>query len=119
MGYTRLVVGIAALGIAVLDSGFPLGAAVHAHTAGAIGTMILAEMTRATRGHTGRTLTADWATTLIFTLVVLAAVVRIAAAMTDGIHMDLILGSAALWIGAFGLFTLRYAPLLIRARGNP
>ncbi len=119
VGYAWLVVGAAALGVAVLDSRFPLGAAVHALTAGAIGTMVLAVMTRATRGHSGRALTADWATTLIYTLVVLAAAVRIGAAMTDSIRLDLVLGSAALWIGAFGLFTLRYAPLLLRARSTP
>lgn len=118
VGYAWLVVGLAVLGIAVLDSHFPLSAALHALTTGAIGTMILAVMTRATRGHTGRALTADWATTLIYALVVLAAAVRIAAAMTDSIRMDLILGSAALWIGAFSLFTAHYAPLLLRVRSS-
>jgi uncharacterized protein involved in response to NO len=80
--------------------------------------MVLAVMTRATLGHTGRKLTADRATALIYVLVVLAAGVRIAAEMADRARADLILGSALLWIGAFGLFILRYAPLLVRSRNG-
>ncbi len=117
IGYAWLVVGVGALGAANLEPGFPLSAAIHALTAGAIGTMILAVMTRATRGHTGHELSADGATTLIYALVILAATVRIGAALVPWAQPDLLIGAAALWIGAFGLFTLRYAPLLLRARG--
>jgi uncharacterized protein involved in response to NO len=118
VGYAWLVVGVAALGVSVLDTRLPLGAAMHALTAGAIGTMVLAVMTRATLGHTGRKLTADRATALIYVLVVLAAGVRIAAEMADRARADLILGAALLWIGAFGLFILRYAPLVVRSQNS-
>ncbi|MGH8293931.1 MAG: NnrS family protein [Steroidobacteraceae bacterium] len=116
VGYAWLVAGIGALGAAVLDPGFPLSAAIHALTAGAIGTMILAVMTRVTRGHTGHELSADGATTLMYVLVTLAAAVRIAAALAQKGRPDLLIGAAALWIAAFGLFALRYAPLLVRPR---
>lgn len=115
IGYGWLVLGVAALGVATLDTTFPLSAAIHALTAGAIGTMILAVMTRVTRGHTGRELTADIATNVIYGLVILAAAVRVAAAL-DGDARALLLGSAALWISAFGLFVVRYAPLVLRPR---
>ena len=114
-GYGWLVLGVAALGVATLDTTFPLSAAIHALTAGAIGTMILAVMTRVARGHTGRELTADIATSVIYGLVILAAAVRVAAAL-DGNARALLLGSAALWISAFGLFVVRYAPLALRPR---
>lgn len=116
IGYGWLVLGVAALGVATLDTAFPLSAAIHALTAGAIGTMILAVMTRVTRGHTGRELSADITTSMIYGLVALAAAVRIAAALAVEARSDLLLGSAALWIGAFGLFTVRYAPLALRPR---
>ena len=116
IGYAWLVVGVAALGWASLSAGFPLGAAIHALTAGAIGTMILAVMTRVSRGHTGHALSADGATILIYLLVILAAAVRIAAALSIAAREALLIAAAALWIGAFGLFALRYAPLLLRAR---
>lgn len=96
--------------------GFPLSAAIHALTVGAIGTMILAVMTRATRGHTGRELHADGATTLIYALMILSAAVRIGAALAEEARADLLLVAAGLWVGAFGLFALRYAPLMLRPR---
>ena len=80
VGYAWLVLGSALLGLSMLDADVPRSAAIHALTAGAIGTMILAVMTRATRGHTGRELSADRVTSLIFVLVTLAAITRVAAA---------------------------------------
>ena len=56
VGYGWLVLGVALLGLAVIDAHLPQSAAIHALTAGAIGTMTLAVMTRATLGHTGRAL---------------------------------------------------------------
>ncbi len=110
--------GVAALGIATLTPTFPLAAAIHALTAGAIGTMILAVMTRVSRGHTGRALTADRATAVMYLLVVLAATARIAAALLGRAEEDLLIVAALLWIGAFGLFVLRDAPFLVRPRRN-
>ena len=119
VGYAWLVVGIAALGVATWDPTFPLSAAIHALTVGAIGTMILAVMTRATRGHTGRELAADGPTALIYVFVVLAAGARIVAAFAAHAQVDWLLAAGALWICAFGLFASCYAPLLLRARRSP
>lgn len=116
VGYAWLVIGVGALGLSLLHPAFALSAAIHALTAGAIGTMILAVMTRATRGHTGQDLRADGATTLIYSLVILAAAVRIGAALADQARADLLVIAAGLWIGAFALFALRYAPLILRTR---
>ena len=116
IGYAWLVLGVAALGVAALEPAFPLPAAIHALTAGAIGTMILGVMTRVSRGHTGRALAADRSTVSIYVLVVLAAGLRIAAALPSAAAGDLLQAAAALWIGAFGLFAVRYAPLLLRPR---
>ena len=116
VGYGWLVIGVAALGLATLDPAFPLSAAIHALTAGAIGTMILAVMTRVTRGHTGCELSADPTTSVIYVAVILAAAVRVAAAFAADARSILLVISAGLWIGAFGLFVLRYGPLLVRPR---
>ncbi len=116
VGYLWLVAGVAALGVAILDPGFPLDAAIHSLTAGAIGTMILAVMTRVSRGHTGRALSADGATILIYVMVILAAAARITAALVPVVWEEFLLGAAALWIGAFGLFAVRYGPFLLRRR---
>ena len=118
VGYVWLVIGVGALGLSLLDPAFPVSAAIHALTAGAVGTMILAVMTRATRGHTGHELRADGATKLIYALVTLAAAVRVSAALVERARADLLVVAAVLWVGAFGLFALCYAPLMLRPRST-
>jgi uncharacterized protein involved in response to NO len=116
VGYAWLVLGVALLGLAVLGADVPFSAAIHALTAGAIGTMILAVMTRATRGHSGRDLSADRVTVLIYGLVSLAAITRIAAAFGVAWTMPLLIISGCLWISAFAGFVLAYGPMLILPR---
>jgi uncharacterized protein involved in response to NO len=113
VGYAWLAFGSALLGLSMLGWWVPQRAAIHALTAGTIGTMVLAVMTRATRGHTGRALSADRVTTAIYMLVTGGAVVRIAAPFSDTWTMLLLLASASLWIAAFGLFALAYGPMLL------
>jgi len=116
IGYAWLVLGAGLLGVSVLGAGPTQSAAIHALTAGAIGTMTLAVMTRATLGHTGRDLTADRVTSVIFLLVTLAASARVVAAASGSWVMLLLETSAVGWIGAFALFVLHYGPLLFRPR---
>jgi uncharacterized protein involved in response to NO len=116
VGYAWLVAGVALLGLALLWSEVPLAAALHALTAGAIGTMILAVMTRATLGHTGRGLHADAATLAIYALISLAAMLRIAASWPLAFMSDLLMASAVCWTGAFLLFVFRYGPMLLARR---
>jgi uncharacterized protein involved in response to NO len=75
-------------------------------------------MTRATRGHTGRDLSADRATSLIYLLVTLAAITRVAATFYADWTMPLLIASACFWIAAFGGFVLSYGPMLIGARNT-
>jgi uncharacterized protein involved in response to NO len=110
------VLGSALLGLSMLDADVSRSAAIHALTAGAIGTMVLAVMTRATRGHTGHELSADGATSLIFVLVSLAAIARIAAAVWVAWVMPLIGVSAVFWTAAFLLFVTAYGPMLLLPR---
>ena len=59
VGYAWVPIGLALLGVSILSPAVPASAAIHALTAGAMATMILAVMTRATLGHTGRDLKAN------------------------------------------------------------
>jgi uncharacterized protein involved in response to NO len=117
IGYAWLVVGVGLLGLTTLDVAVPLSAAIHALTSGAIGTMILAVMTRTTLGHTGRALSANRVTSLIYILVGLAAVIRVAAAFGADWTMPLLIASACFWIAGFGLFLLSYGRFLLTPRG--
>lgn len=116
VGYLWLVAGTALLGLSLLTDAVPYPAAVHALTAGAMGTMILAVMTRATLGHTGRVLRADVATMVIYALVSIAAVLRVVAAWVMQGQMDLLEVAVVAWVGAFGLFAAEYGPMLLAPR---
>ncbi|MEO3427364.1 NnrS family protein [Pelagibius sp. CAU 1746] len=91
-------------------------AGLHALTAGAIGSMTLAVMTRASLGHSGRALTADGWTTLIYLMITAAAALRVAASLAPEAYTPLLHASGALWTAAFALFVLRYAPLYLSGR---
>ena len=113
VGYAWLVLGSALLGLATLGLYVPQSAGIHALTAGAIGTMVLAVMTRVARGHTGRELSADRETAVIYILVNMAALARVAAAIGATWTTPLLVASAGLWVGAFVLFVTFYAPMLL------
>jgi len=117
-GYAFVPLGFVLAGLAALLPALPPMAAVHAWTVGAIGTMTLTVMTRATLGHSGRALVAGWVETVFLTALPLAALARIASTFA-GSPVWLLHLSATLWILAFGLFALRYAPVMFARRPKP
>lgn len=111
--YLLVVLGLAAIGLAgfgVLST----AAALHLLAVGGMGGEMLAVMTRATRGHTGRALTASWMTVLSYLALVAAALLRPAAEFGD--YGVLVAAAGGAWMLAFGLFTLEHAPWLIGKR---
>ncbi len=116
VGYAWVAIGAGLLGGSLLTATIPEPAATHALTAGAIGTMVLAVMTRVVRGHTGRPLEADHVTTLIYATATLAGVTRVAAAFADISSMALLGISALLWVTSFLLFVWKYWPMLVLVR---
>ena len=84
-------------------------AGIHAWTGGAIGTMTLAVMSRATLGHTGRRLEASAATHLIYASVIVAALARVCAALEVD-HTGTLLSVAGIaWAAAFLGFAAAYS----------
>ena len=115
LGYFWCALGLVLLGASILaPAQVPVTAAVHALTAGAIGVMTLAMMTRTSRSHTGRERRADEITLVIYALVNAAAVMRVLAPFLIPIHLELLGLSAACWSLAFALFALGYGPMLAR-----
>ena len=113
LGYAFVPIGFALLGASILNPAYiPVSAGIHAWTAGAIGLMTLAVMTRASLGHTGQPLAATNGTQAIYLLALCAVTLRILAAF-NGSMMLMGLASVA-WIAAFGGFVLLYGPLLVR-----
>jgi uncharacterized protein involved in response to NO len=116
IGYLWVPVGLALLGASILDPTLPRSAAIHALTAGAMATMILAVMTRATLGHTGRALVASRPTILLYSLVTIGAVLRVAAPLGMVEYTTGMETAGVAWAGAFILFLAFYGPILFRPR---
>ena len=117
LGYAWLPLGLLLLGLAALvPEAVPQSSGLHALTAGAVGLMTLAIMTRATLGHTGRPLTAGTATRTIYALVLAGAALRVAAPWLPLDQMAVMMLSGLLWSGGFLGFVLVYGPMLLRRR---
>lgn len=118
VGYAWIPAGLMLLALSQFGAPVPQSAAVHAITAGAMATMILAVMTRATLGHTGRTLTANAPTVVIYGLVTAGAVLRVTAPLGYPDYTFGMRASAFLWSAALLLFLLAYGPILWRPRAG-
>jgi uncharacterized protein involved in response to NO len=75
-------------------------------------------MTRATLGHTGRALTADVPTLLLFAALTLAVACRLVAPLLPTLYLPLMGAAALAWALAFAGFALFYAPVLLAPRSE-
>ena len=120
IGYGFLPLGALAMGATAIwpeSVGARIGpaAAQHLWMAGAVGVMVLAVMSRATLGHTGRPLTATAGTTVLYICGIAAALAR---ALADWLPVPpdlLYMVTAAGWIAAFGGYAILYGPALCQA----
>jgi len=115
IAYAFVPLGYIAIACSALGHLNPFSA-LHIMTVGVIGCMMLAVMTRATRGHTGRPLTATLTTQIAYLCIILAALTRPFAEMMPNFFHTFLAGSALLWMLAFGLYVLEYGPMLSRKR---
>ena len=117
LGYAWLGVSLMLLGAAVCAPELvPRSAGIHALTSGAVGVMTLAVMTRATRGHAGRPLAADGATTAIYLAINLAALLRVASPFAGEAQAIVLSLSGLVWSVAFAGFAIAYGGMLILPR---
>ncbi len=119
LGYAWVPVGLSLKALWLLG-GFHFAAAwLHAVTLGAFGTMILAVMSRAALGHTGREVVAAPATEAAYLLLAVAVLARVAVpALPNGLYGPALVVAGLGWVGAFALFTWIYAPILAQARAD-
>ena len=122
LAYVWLPIGLALKALALLSGAAPAAFWLHALTIGAAATMILAVMSRASLGHTGRPLVLDPVIALAYLLLTAAALVRVFGLTVFRIaYPEVILVAAFLWTAAFVLFAWIYTPMLLapRADGKP
>ncbi len=118
--YFFVGVGFLLAGMAELSHGrVASSAGIHAWTTGAVGTMTLAVMTRASLGHSGRPLTAGPTTVIIYAAVVAAAILRIASALAPELTLLLLPAAGVAWIVAFLVFVAAYGPMLAKRHAVP
>lgn len=117
LGYGWVIAALLLKGMWLLGD-VAIGAAwQHALNVGAFATMILAVMSRASLGHTGRPLVASGATVMGYAALTAATIARISVPLLPGAWQSNGLALAgSLWILAFGLFVAVYAPILIGPR---
>ncbi|MEO8758791.1 MAG: NnrS family protein [Devosia sp.] len=112
VGYAFVPLGLLGIGLAAVGL-VSAPSALHVLTVGAIGLMTMAVMSRASRGHTGRALTASLATTVSYALLFLSAILRpLAELFPDAYHIFLDL-SGGFWILSFGIFVVEHGPMLV------
>ncbi len=122
LAYAFIPLGFIALALHSANLITNLSAALHCFTAGAMGGMILAMISRVTLGHTGRPLQPPALIALAYLFVLAGALVRVilpnvipeAAAWGIGI-------AGTLWVLGYGIYFYYYAPMLVttRADGRP
>ena len=115
--YAWLVISLVLIAASALSSWVPASLANHALGTGTVGLMILAVMTRASLGHTGRRIVAAPATVASYRLISLAAHLRVLGPLLlpDFTGPILLLAGLA-WTAAFTIFTFVYAPILTTPR---
>lgn len=116
VGYGFIPLGFALLAASILWPWHLLPAAgIHALTGGAIGTMTIAVMLRATLGHTGRALVAGRGSIVALAAVAAGALLRVVAAI-DFNELVLIEAAGIVWALGFGSFVLVHGRALLSPR---
>lgn len=116
IGFLWVPIGLTLLALGDWVLALPASAGLHALTIGAIGTMTLAVMSRATLGHTGHALHADSGLTAAFVLITVSSVVRIVSPLSSQGYVTLLLAAAVAWILAFSVFLAQCGPMLVSSK---
>jgi uncharacterized protein involved in response to NO len=123
VGYAWLPLGLALKAVFLVSGASWAAVWLHALTIGVAATMILAVMTRAALGHTGRPLRPPPLAVLAYGLVTFAALVRVFGPLVvpPTALMWTVTVAALLFVAAFVSFLIAYAPILMRPRvdGRP
>lgn len=117
LAYAWIPLGFGLKAIHLLVGGAWSGHWLHGLTIGAAASMILAVMTRASLGHTGRPLVAAGPIAVAYLLLTVSALVRVLAPALPGTnYLWTAILAGLLWLAAFVLFLAVYTPILFRPR---
>lgn len=117
VGFGWLVLGFALKALSVAGL-FPGNLALHAMTAGGFGVLTLGMMSRVALGHTGRTLATAKVINLAFVLLNAGVLLRVFGPLLIDNYTFVVHGAGGAWALAFLLFTIVYAPILLKPRAD-
>jgi uncharacterized protein involved in response to NO len=113
--YAFVPLGLVSIALSALDI-MDATSGLHVLTVGTIASMMLAVMTRATRGHTGRELAASRMTSATYVAIIVCALVRPLAGQFPELAPILYPAAGLLWMTAFGGYVWEHGPMLINER---
>lgn len=114
--YAWIPLGLALLALAQM-AWVPASAGIHALAVGATGGLIIGMITRTARGHTGRPLQVSRLEVFAYTLVMLAAVLRVLLPMLfPALYSAFLIAAATCWSMAFLIYLWVFTPWLLRTR---
>ncbi|MFW1677937.1 NnrS family protein [Pontibacter sp. JAM-7] len=115
LGYGFIALGFVLYGLSLLDV-VGSSSAIHAFAAGGIGCLTLGMMARVSLGHTGRSLASCRVITTAFSLMAIAALLRISLPSLPLTYTTGLSLTAILWSLGWLFFLIRYLPILIQPR---
>jgi uncharacterized protein involved in response to NO len=119
LAYALIPLALAIKAASLLAGATWASAWLHLQLAGAVSLMIVAVMTRATLGHTGRALVVSPATVAAYVLLLAAALLRAfsGTVLAEDDRIGLV-AAGLCWVGAFVLLLAVYAPMLLGPRAD-
>lgn len=118
LSYWMLCLGYVLLGLSEFQIIGNASTALHALTVGGIGFMVLSMISRVSLGHTGRPIMVGKTMTIALVMIGISALCRVLLPYLLGHYSLAIQISAAFWVVAYGIFVVRYAPVLFRSRAD-
>jgi len=122
LSYAFIPLGFIVLALYAAGYTASLSAALHCFTAGAMGGMILAMISRVTLGHTGRPLQPPKLMSVGYIAIIVGAILRVIFPGWFPEGSSWIIGLAGgLWVLGYGIYVFYYGPMLVstRADGRP
>ena len=117
IGYWFIPLGLGMFAAYYAGLNIPFSVALHALTAGAMGSMILSMMSRVSLGHSGRSLTPKQLMSLAFLLLISVGLTRTLMIWLFPTHISFWLWFSVLaWILAYTLYVIIYFPILTSPR---
>jgi len=116
IGFLWMILGFFFLFLSSLNF-VSFSVALHALTAGGIGTLCIGMMCRVALGHTGRAIKADFMTVMAFFLMQVSALIRVFGVLIwPEHHAGWVTVSGLLWALVFGIYAVFYARTLFTPR---